>query len=63
MDLKETTISISWSTADVKHQAQQRGITITQEQACDVLNALEHNHDACIGISWDVIDVHLDQYS
>ena len=44
-------ITIEWSTDDVKEQCQ----WLTNEQAVDVLQAMKNNHDACVGISWDVI--------
>lgn len=44
-------ITIEWSAGDVKEQCQ----WLTNEQAVDVLQAMKNNHDACVGISWDVI--------
>ena len=35
---------------------------ITRRQAIEILNAAEDNHDACIGINWDVLDCHIDMY-
>jgi len=46
-------ISIVWSTEDVLSVRPD----LTKEQAREVLYELDHNHDASIGISWDVIDI------
>ena len=46
-------ISIVWSTEDVLSVSPD----LTKEQAREVLYELDHNHDASIGISWDVIDI------
>jgi len=44
-------IAIIWSAEDVKQECG----WLTDDQSCDVLNAIEHRHDACIGINWEVI--------
>jgi len=44
-------ITITWSVDDVL--AMRPGLTV--EQARDVLQYIEHNHDASIGVTWDVI--------
>lgn len=50
------TISIIWSTEDVL------GVRpdLTEEQADAVLDALEGNHDASVGINWDAIEAAAD---
>jgi hypothetical protein len=53
-------IAVSWSVDDVIGRAEDRDISITEEQALDVLNSLEHNHDCNEGINWLVIDCHID---
>ena len=45
-------IAIIWSVEDVMQQCN----WLTKEEALDVLHDLEHNHDANIGINWDVIE-------
>lgn len=45
-------ISINWSTADVFEVCD--GLTV--EQANNVLEAVKRNHDANIGINWNVIE-------
>ena len=53
-------ISIIWSTEDVLHQAEGKGIKITEDEANEILLHMERKHDATIGISWETIDCHLD---
>lgn len=46
-------ITITWHTDDVLSVRPD----LTKEQARLVLYELDHNHDANIGISWEVIDI------
>lgn len=46
------TIKISWSIEDIQSQ----GDNLTDTQAGEVLNMLKANHDASIGINWDIIN-------
>ena len=52
-------INIIWSTEDVLHQAEEMGVELTEDEANDILLYMEEKHDANIGISWDVIDVYI----
>lgn len=56
------TIEIKWSTEDVLWQAEQLDLELTEEQADDILESLENRHDASIGINWDVISFHIENY-
>lgn len=49
-----------WCVEDVKARAKERGKKISDKQAEEIVDDLEHNHDASIGISWDTIDCLLD---
>lgn len=51
MELQDNEIAVVWSAEDVKEECK----WLTDEQALDVLHAVEHRHDANIGINWDVI--------
>lgn len=51
MKLQDNEIAIIWSAEDVKQECE----WLTDEQALDVLQVIEHRHDACIGINWEVI--------
>ena len=53
-------ISIIWSTEDVLHQAKEKGVKLTEDEANQILLQMERKHDADIGISWSTIDVHID---
>lgn len=48
-------ISITWNQDDVLYVAEQMGLTLTNEQIMEVLDYVESNHDANLGISWDTI--------
>lgn len=61
IDRKEV-IEIKWSTTDVVHRANERGFMLTFEQAYDILSILGKDHDATIGINWEVIDTITDNY-
>jgi len=47
---------------DVESQAAERGIELTNEQILEVLYIMEKRFDASIGMSWDVIDMCIDEY-
>ena len=53
-------ISIIWSTEDVLHQAKEKGVKLTEDEANEILLHMERKHDADIGISWSTIDVYID---
>ena len=55
-------IFIRWSSYDIIDHAAQQGIELTQQQARTILTRMGHYHDCTIGISWDVISVHIDEY-
>lgn len=46
-------ISITWHIDDVRSMCP----ILTKDEAGEVLEYLEHRHDAGIGINWDVIDI------
>ncbi len=48
---KESQIAIIWSVEDV----QEMDDSLDYDQAIKVLESLKKNHDATIGINWDVI--------
>lgn len=56
------TIEIKWSTEDVIWQADNMDIELTEEQADAILDNVDHYHDASIGINWDVISFHIENY-
>ena len=48
----EGSISIVWEVEDV----QEMRPDLTNKQCINVLQNLKRNHDACMGINWDVIE-------
>ncbi len=50
-------ISIKWCVEDVKSIAED----LTDEECRKVLQLAKHNHDACIGINWEVLKVWADE--
>ena len=52
-----TEISITWHAEDVLNQDD----TLTPEQVGMVLDRIKNNHDANIGVNWDVIDYWIDR--
>ena len=62
---KDGYIHIKWHIDDVKATAERMGITsghMTDEDAEEILEIVERRHDANTGISWDVIEAHIDDY-
>ena len=59
--IDDDTISLEWTTDDVKLQLKNRGQenSLTNDECRDVLHRLLHKHDATIGVSWDVMDVYI----
>ena len=53
----EDTIFTTWNINDVKTQAKRMEVELTEDQCYDVLNYLEENWDASIGICWDTIEM------
>lgn len=55
--------SVSWCIDDIKHQARDAyGFEISDQNAQTVLEDIIHNHDASIGINWEVINEYVWQY-
>lgn len=49
---QDSGITIKWCISDVQAIAPH----LTNEQAMDVLQCVKRNHDAIVGINWDVIE-------
>ena len=52
-------ISILWNVEDVERQAEVNGLKLTKAECREVLDACLNQHDANIGISWDILDHHI----
>ena len=50
--IKNDEIAIIWSVEDVMQECE----WLSKDQALDVLHDLNQNHDATIGINWEVIN-------
>ena len=57
----KTSISLEWNIEDVKYQAEQEGVEITDEQCSQVLLHVLRHHDASVGVSWDTISASIDR--
>lgn len=52
-----------WSLTDIKDQANERlDVQLTDKQAIEISENISRTHDATIGINWDVINCHIDDY-
>lgn len=51
-------IVITWHIDDILHLAP----TLTKEKARDILSNVERKHDAFMGISWDTLQCHIDDF-
>lgn len=54
-------LSPMWHIDDIKGVAENKGVDLTKEQLLKVVDSIEHNHDANIGINWDNIDYHINE--
>lgn len=48
-------ISINWSIFDVKDQADRDGLFVSSREAQQILQMLKQNHNAEVGINWNVV--------
>lgn len=55
-------LSDNWYVSDVHNAAENMGITITEEEAEEVLIAVADSFDANIGINWELFSYHLEDY-
>lgn len=60
-DFFKTKLVVIWDTGDVISQGEEAGLTITEEEAIDVLNYLEREHDCTNGITWVHVDNAIEQ--
>jgi hypothetical protein len=55
-------IFIVWSVIDVIDKAKNMDVVLTQYEAEKILYNVQKYHDASIGINWDVIGCHIDEF-
>jgi adenosine/AMP kinase len=58
-DPKEHMAAAIWSEDDVLMRAKQNDKKITKKQAQEIIDKIDNDHDATIGITWDTIDCYL----
>jgi len=51
---------IRWSPEDVKGRASSQGIQLTDDECAKIIQTMDKRHDYCHGISWETIDVYVD---
>ena len=49
-----------WSEVDVLERAEEKNMAITREGAREIIRLIDDKQDCSIGITWDTIDVYLD---
>lgn len=54
------TALLHWHVDDVYAQAENDELEISEEQALMVIQRLNDNHDATVGVNWDMISSHID---
>jgi len=53
-------IQIYWCVEDIKSRD---NLDVLSERDCrEILDSINRTHDATIGVNWDVIDAHIDNY-
>lgn len=58
----DTIAAAIWQVDDVRCQAHDRGMSISDERAAEILERIDAHHDACLGITWETIDHWLDHF-
>lgn len=57
-------IAITWHIEDIRMCLENLDRTdkLTDKECREILKAVEHNHDATIGVNWDVIEYQIDAF-
>jgi len=56
-------ISIIWHINDVHGRAEAKGYDLTDDQASEILEEIERQHDPENGITWKTIDEHIELFA
>ena len=51
-----------WCADDVLDKASDMSVKITEDEAVEILDHIEHNFDASLGVSWDTIEWAIDDH-
>jgi hypothetical protein len=55
-------ITIIWTDEDIKSISKNMNIILTKNQIGDILDNIYRYHDASLGITWDTIEYHIEEY-
>ena len=55
-------ITVEWRVDDVRDRAGVLGVDLSLDEQRQVLQRIERGHDATIGICWDVVDTHIENF-
>jgi hypothetical protein len=55
-------ISLHWHISDVQECVGNDYAPMSDEDARDILEEIEHRHDACNGVNWDTINCYVDMW-
>lgn len=61
--IERTQLSHIWNVEDVLFKAEDLDITLTEDQAIEILRNIEDDIDCSVGVNWDVIEYHINWYS
>ena len=53
-------ITIGWEIEDVREEARRKGQELTLDESRETLRLAKKNHDASIGINWEVLSIWID---
>lgn len=54
-------LSTWWNISDVFDAAETMGVDLSVQQAQDVLSFIRANHDASVGVNWEVIELAIER--
>ena len=70
----ENSIALIWHIDDIKHaleNMQERdwfkkkygdSVKLTDEECMDILRDIKSGHDASLGVSWDTLEIYIDEF-
>ncbi len=59
---EQNQIALIWSIEDVKQQASEMKIKLTDQEAWEILQTVEANHDCTLGVTWITLEFAIDNY-
>ena len=55
-------IYIVWTKNDVMEQANRQGIELNENDCIEILESIENNYDANLGVTWETVDVGIENH-